>query len=117
MDNSFAIWHEKKDRQISISPVELHFNLWQFSSQKKNRIDCLDIGIKTEKISNLSSINLFVPFVLNDENVRDLGSVITKDVELLNAIFNEYCTVGSNQAKLVDVTFKSPGINSHNISF
>ena len=63
MYNSFAIWYDKKPSQGSEELcAELHFNLWQFSFQSKKSLDCLDIGIKLEKITSCSSIKLFIPF-------------------------------------------------------
>jgi hypothetical protein len=113
MDNSFAIWHELKNGQVSTSTeAELHFNLWQFSSQKNSRIDCLDIGIKIAKISSFASVNLFVPFSLNENDVRDLGKTITSNTKLLTAIFNEFGTVGAENAKLVEVTLNKSGSSS-----
>lgn len=123
MYNSFAIWHEKQEPTIETSDTdetsdtELHFNLWQFSSQKHDRIDCLDIGIKVEKICNFSSVNLFVPFSLNETDVRDFGKIITKNIELLTAIFNEFSTLGAEKAGLVDVTLKKEGGDSSAESF
>jgi hypothetical protein len=109
MDNSFAIWHEKRNGESENSNAEIHFNLWQFSSQKNDRIDCLDIGIKIGNISNFSSINLFIPFTLQKNDVRDLGKTITKSTKLLTAIFNEFSTVGSENAKLVEITLSKEG--------
>lgn len=119
MYNSFAIWHKKRDGEGEISTAELHFNLWQFSSQKNiNRWhfgnhngfqDFLDIGIKIDKISNLESVYLFVPCELKKYDVRDLGKTITKNTKLLTAIFNEVSTVGTENAKLVQVKLRKQG--------
>lgn len=109
MYNSFAIWHEKRDEQAETLSTELHLNLWQFSSQKNDSLDCLDIGIKIEKISNFSSINLFVPFVLKKDGVLDLGETITKNNKLLTAIFNECTSVETNNSKLVKITLRKEG--------
>ena len=89
MYNSFAIWYDKKPSQGSEELcAELHFNLWQFSFQSKKSLDCLDIGIKLEKITSCSSIKLFIPFEIEEKHVHDLGRVITSNNKLITAIFN-----------------------------
>lgn len=117
MDNSFALWHDKRDKEKEISGVEIHFNLWQFSSEKNNCLDCLDIGIKIKKIGNFHSIHFFVPFLLTDKNIGDLGRIITKNRKLLTAIFNEFSTIGKEEAKLVDVTLDNEGVEATDESF
>lgn len=106
MYNSFAVWNEKRDEKAESLTAELHFNLWQFSSKKKGVQDFLDIGIKLEKINLLNSVHLFVPFLLHENDVGDLGKTITKSTNLLTAIFNEFSTVGTEEAKLVPVTLR-----------
>ena len=79
-------------------------NLWQFSSQSEESLDCLDIGIKLDKITNCSSINLFIPFHIDKQHIDDLGQIITKDRELIKAIFNEFNKIGTVSPNLVEVT-------------
>lgn len=112
MYNSFAIWCKKRDESAEISDAELHFNFWQFSSKKNVFQDFLDVGIKIEKISVFESIHLFVPFVLNEGDVWDLGKTITKSTRLLTAIFNEFSTVGTENAKLVQVNLRKESDSS-----
>lgn len=107
MYNSFAIWHKKRLQTVEPSSAELHFNLWQFSSKKNGFQDFIDIGIKIEEIGAFESVKLFVPFLLNENDVRDLGRTIAKSQKLLTAIFNEFSTVGNENAKLIEVTLRT----------
>ena len=118
MYNSFAIWHQRKNEDEEISGVELHFNLWQFSSQENDNTDCLDIGIKITKLSNFDSINVFLPFSLNKNKVRDLGERITKHEHLLTAIFNERHERGATiDKKLVKVTLYTEDNDTEDIFY
>ena len=108
MYNSFAIWYDKKPSQGSEELcAELHFNLWQFSFQSKKSLDCLDIGIKLEKITSCSSIKLFIPFEIEEKHVHDLGRVITSNNKLITAIFNEFGTIEHLEPKLSKVTLRN----------
>ena len=151
MYNSFAIWHEKKQaktfnsesnfypskllknigKQSKEKPeealeCELHFNLWQFSSQTKGffsnlwqsssqtkeLIDYLDIGIKIKDITHFSYINFFTPFVVTQEDIKDLGNVITDRKLLLTAIFNECNSVETNNYNLVRISLLTENKNT-----
>jgi hypothetical protein len=132
MYKSFAIWHEIKteDTNDSDLSIELHFNLWKFSSKKesfskkienfcakKNKsecFDCLDVGIMVKEIRHFSSISIFVPFSLAEEKIRDLGETIAQDSNLLTAIFNEFSKFGEEKVKLQEVCLNIDTSNSSN---
>lgn len=92
MARSLAFWLEKdrsKDNEnieAENTKVELHFNFW---SLKKDKINCLDIGVRLSSIGEFDSINFFLPFDSNNLNYEPgLGKTVCENAGLISAIFN-----------------------------
>ncbi len=87
MAKSLAFWLEgSKSNDTSI---ELHFNFWLLNMGSKNEINYLDVGVKFKSLENISSINIFFPFEIRKNSyIHNLGRILSKDGELISAIFN-----------------------------
>jgi len=90
--NTLSIWYEKKEgcAQNNVK-LDLHFNFWKLEKQQflKEYAYFLDIGLKIENFKNVDKVKMFFPFLLSRDAVSDLGAVISKSTDLVNAIFNE----------------------------
>lgn len=84
---SLAFWLEgSKNENTSI---ELHFNFWRLNMGSKKEINYLDVGVKFKYLENIESINIFFPFTITKNNyIHSLGSTLSKNRELIEAIFN-----------------------------
>lgn len=91
--DSFALLYSlrTKKEQQPLAPssirAELHINYWKLP--RSNNYDrFLDFGVFIhEDALKVHNIYLYVPFLINDENVQDLGSIIS-NAELLCTLFN-----------------------------
>lgn len=86
---TFACWCKTKDgsSQVEFGQAETHFNLWvEYNS--KDTIPCLDVGLMLPS-QNISELYFYVPFSVSDDEVTDLGNIISTDPTLLKAIFND----------------------------
>lgn len=96
---SFILWSVKNDdivQDSSNNNIDIHINLWNSKNRKKH---CFDFGLMIKDVTDLKSINLFVPFNIKTENLHDLGETITKyQSTLISALFNESCKVRQNIA-------------------
>lgn len=92
--NSFALWLDSKAEIDNGTKAEVHFNLWNMH-YKDALPPFLDVGIKLNNVSDFNCINFFVPFVLANTDISDLGSVL-KEGNILCTIFNEDYIVSQN---------------------
>ncbi|MEN8135001.1 MAG: hypothetical protein ABFS18_05625 [Thermodesulfobacteriota bacterium] len=83
--NSLAIWYEGG----SGKNIHLHINFWKLPSKARDS-RFLDIGLNLPDALEIENIYIFIPFAIDEENIKDLGRVIAASpVKLLTAIFNE----------------------------
>lgn len=107
---SFAIWYKEQDdkkiqNQKDKPEVVLNVNLWNKNGKNSNNY-CFDFGFKINDIASISTIYLYVPFMIDYENIKDLGKVISNN-KLVNAIFNEnYKTTDGDPKRLTVNTDK-----------
>ena len=103
--SGFAIWCEGDNiNQICSSDYDVHVNLWtNFNTP------ILDIGIMITYNPSLKTINFFIPFEVSKKyTIIDLGSVITKSKNILDAVFNEsYSIISENKSKQTNVQDES----------
>lgn len=87
---SFAVWYNKIDKSIKENAkADIHVNFWSQLNYESNPDLCFfDFGIKVYDLSNVDFINIYCPFELRKEDVKDLGAKISNN-SLINAIFNE----------------------------
>lgn len=84
---SFAIWAQKKDMNIQKAETEVHVNFFiDYNRQDK---PMLDFGLKVKNVDELSAIYLYIPYILTECVIQDLGEVLSNKKEVLNALFNE----------------------------
>ncbi len=86
--NSFSIWSKNYNKNDSLD-ICLHINFWNLKKEKKSCAYYIDFGIMVNDITKVESVYLFCPFKISEDCFEDLGEKISKDVKLLNAIFNE----------------------------
>lgn len=87
---SLAFWC-KKNADTPEPVIDCHINFWKLPKENGSDFErFLDIGLKLDKISDISTVFIYVPCKINPTEVYDLGKTICgSDANLLNAIFNE----------------------------
>lgn len=100
---SFAVWYDSKsnidknksNKNREINKDIIHINFW--SQVPSNTEKCyFDFGVYVNDISDVEKINIYCPFKIEKNNIRDLGARFS-DGNLVNALFNEdYTTTGGN---------------------
>lgn len=85
--SSLALWFEGGSNIDENSIADVHFNLWDLHGEK-DTVPCLDIGIKIYNPQSYSKVYFYVPWIIEQNNICDLGKHL-KTSELLCAIFNE----------------------------
>lgn len=85
---TFACWCKTKDNiVIDYSKAETHFNLWvEYNS--KSTTPCLDVGLMLP-LKDITELYFYIPFNVEQDEVTDLGGIISSNPTLLNAIFND----------------------------
>lgn len=96
-----------KDEEKQELVADIHFNLWNVSDS--NQL-FLDIGIMLENLDSRHSVFLYCPFSVKQEDISDLGNLLSRDNRLLNAVFNEnYSLLNRSKPKWAEVlTDSSP---------
>lgn len=91
---SIVLWCNKKNKDKVVS-ADVHFNLWKLRKRKKllryrdKYKYFLDIGVMVHEIQEVNCIRIYFPFELKENDVKDLGSTIRQNKNLINGIFNE----------------------------
>jgi len=106
--SSFAIWYKPKiGSNTKIIDVEVHLNLWKLKGKENGRKSVdhfLDIGLMLENSKNASSLNIFVPYIINRNEIIDLGSSFKKHTDLVPTVFNrDYVVKTTQTGKSVEV--------------
>lgn len=68
--------------------VKVHINLWTQCGWD-DETPVLDIGLMLSHLSDAKKIRLYIPFHIETENLGDLCERLSKDANLLGAVFNE----------------------------
>lgn len=110
--DSFAVWYkakqgrntgdgqiDKKEENKEEANLDIHLNLWKVKCKKWDRENTtfLDIGLKIRNIEDIKSIYMYIPLKINKDDLKDLGSLMRNDLKLLNGIFNDTCSITSNE--------------------
>jgi hypothetical protein len=99
MAKSFAVWVEGKldnNQQSCVSIDELHINFW---CTRNPMINCIDFGVKfsCQRISSDDiTLNIFIPFPISKERIKDLSVNMDSNKDLVSAIFNDYISATRN---------------------
>ena len=94
--NSIAVWIENNEFKSKKCKIDLHANLWRDRDKKGVGNYFLDLGLLFDSSEQEQYICTFFPIkVDSSKDLSDLG-VYFKDVELANAVFNEYIQVHSS---------------------
>lgn len=84
--------------------IKVNINLWTQCGWKD---DCpvLDIGLMASNVSLAEKIRLYIPFFVDRKNLTDLCGCLSKNTDLLGAVFNEpyTSTARSGEVKKTDV--------------
>jgi hypothetical protein len=101
MNGTLALWYEpaaaelenKNQKKTSAHPpsIRLHVNLWRDLDKTFN---FLDVGFLIDGASSLGRLNLLLPAKLELSSISDLSGAL-KDVDTLNAVFNEVAEIVS----------------------
>lgn len=107
---SFTIWcttNNKEDNSIN-RKATVHINLWDKPEEDAKKY-CFDFGVLLEDIRNIENIYLYVPFQIEQSEIKDLGITISNN-RLVNAIFNENFTTTDGEPKrlIVNGTEEKP---------
>lgn len=100
--NSFALWFNADEINKIDLEADVHFNLWNLHD-KLSGPPCLDVGIKIKKMQICDAVNFYIPFTIDENNIRDLGSTLSSS-EILCCVFNEDYTIareGNNKLSKV----------------
>lgn len=88
--NEVASPRRAKARSATTQPhLKLHVNLWRDLDKKFN---FLDVGLLLTNVEKIDRIYLYLPTHIDSGDVFDLSGAL-KDVETLNAVFNEVSTL------------------------
>ena len=84
---SLALWYEKSENKNE--KLELHINFWKLPNSNGSK-RYLDFGLKVEHPEFIKKIFIFVPIVIKENELVDVGEIIAEHKSLLlTAIFNE----------------------------
>lgn len=113
--SSLALWYVPRNNDDADNPksVEAHFNLWKLpagsfwfrSRQLFSRY--LDIGLRLHNANKIESVKLYVPFILYQNDLKDLGGYLS-NANLLCAVFNDNLTIKTGKSDYYEVS-KSDG--------
>lgn len=87
---SFGIYYKNagsQTEQVGLSEVQM--NIWKLTINKRKTY-YLDFGLQFN--SEIKDILVFVPFKIGKQQVQDLGSIISKDSDLISRLFNANTT-------------------------
>lgn len=101
MNGTLALWYEPASTKLanqdqvvvpaSAPSVRLHVNLWRDLDKTFN---FLDVGFLIDEASTLGRLYLFLPAKLELSSISDLSGAL-KDIDTLNAVFNEVAEIVS----------------------
>lgn len=84
--------------------VKVNINLWTQCGWN-DETPVLDIGLMLSHLSDAKKIRLYLPFQVEKENFEDLCECLSKDANLLGAVFNEpYTSTDITTTKRAAVT-------------
>lgn len=75
--NSFALWFNADEINKIDLEADVHFNLWNLHD-KLSGPPCLDVGIKIKRMQICDAVNFYIPFTIDENNIRDLGSTLVQ---------------------------------------
>lgn len=112
--NCISLWYEPKEKTNKKKiDLEVHLNLWKINKSKY----FLDIGIRIEKTKNIKKLNIHIPSEnITNEDIKDLGKIISENDILLNAVFNDNYKRISDSEKKWSCVYKEKS-ESENIEF
>ncbi|MCI9086942.1 MAG: hypothetical protein HFE51_11090 [Clostridia bacterium] len=87
--DSFAFSYKPSDINTNEPLVAtMNFNLWALCDWDKDTVK-LDIGFKLENLSSSKEVCIYIPVEIEENDITDLGTILSQDVNLIGAIFNE----------------------------
>lgn len=87
---SLGVWMEGEKDYFT---YQLHVNIW-ITGEAKERY--LELGIKIPEVEGLQSVNIYVPYIINDEHFQELGESLSNNPKILSALFNKSVTIRNN---------------------
>ena len=111
--SSFALWFDKDTTTDKDFFADIHFNLWNLH-YRKAQPPCLDIGIKIYSPQKYSKIYMYVPFLIDNKDIEDLGKHL-KESDILCTVFNEDYSREEATAKL-EAWLKDARVNDEGVA-
>jgi hypothetical protein len=99
--NSIAIWWSCKNG--ATLDVHIDINVW-FANTKKNS-NYIEFGLKLSNRKNIDALYIFLPFVVEKEEIEDKVESLVKDKQLTNALFNEPMNIGVSEGSFHKVEY------------
>lgn len=84
---SFGLWYKNNSESNDAPSFSVHINFWSESVKKDGGAPDLDVGIKIKNFRSVSKLVFHCPFVVEEEDVKDLISKLKK-LENANIVFN-----------------------------
>ena len=90
---SIGIWYELYGTEMP--HLEFHINLWNLKGNNKGTSPFVDFGISISDFRNIKSLDILLPFRINDSEIVDLYELV-KMPNIARLIFNEVeCEISS----------------------
>lgn len=86
---SFGVWckmTEEGGKEPSIEKLQI--NLWDLEKCKSDQGPFIDFGLQIDNIDKLQSIKIYIPFALEENDIKDLSERIA-DAETARLLFND----------------------------
>lgn len=96
--NSIGIWWDKQDDV----KVHLDVNIWH---TKKSNGNYLEFGIEIVNYNKLDYMNIYVPYIIEKNDIEDKAGILSLNPSLTMAMFNENLDVSSMNGSFCDVKF------------
>lgn len=102
--NSVAVWLESPSDSEKEPYLHLDVNIW---ATKKEQDNYLEIGFKIFCWDDLAKICCILPFDLSSKDVKDKGSYLRENHNVLSALFNETVNLNahSDNEQFIKVNF------------
>ncbi len=108
---------DPNDKQVT---ADLHVNYWKLPRCRwgSSYTRFVDFGVMIHEYANyLDSIQVFLPFKIKDEQIKDLGGRIGNSTELLCSLFNEEFVCTNNQNAKSYYSVNTPPGSAHDAFF
>lgn len=105
---TLALWCDKIMETSSNETkreIDIHINFWKIPNTKKKYQYFVDLGLMAHEANLIENLHIHFPFCVSENDVEDIGHIMSKDHKIVNAVFNENYGVTNSpeHAKLASV--------------